>query len=111
MMATRRNVAGVEMDIEIAPLISESTPPRYRLFQDDKPAFSQARYDYFLAQSRIIPVAGVGQDAVQIPPAWMLGCGVAPSPDRQVTEAMISPTPHSEVHPTELQVLPSMDLT
>ena len=57
-----------------------------------------------------MPVDGVGQDAVQIPPVWMLGCKVAPSPDRQVADAMISPTLHSEVQPTELHALLSMDL-
>jgi hypothetical protein len=65
---------------------------------------------YFFEQSNTIPVAGVGQDAVQIPPVWMLACEVAPSPDRQVADAMISPTAHSDVQPTELQALLSMDL-
>jgi hypothetical protein len=57
-----------------------------------------------------MPVEGVGQEAVQISPVWMLDCKVAPSLDRQVTDAMISPTPHSEVQPTELHALLSMDL-
>jgi len=65
---------------------------------------------YFFEQSRVIPVDGVGHDAVQMPPRWMLGCSVAPSFDRHVTEAMISPTPHSEVHPTEPQVSLPIDL-
>jgi hypothetical protein len=66
--------------------------------------------NYFFEQSSTIPLDGVGHDAVQIPPAWMLGCRVAPSLDRHVTEAMISPTPHSEVHPTEPHVVLSIDL-
>lgn len=65
---------------------------------------------YFLEQSRIIPVDGVGHDAVQMPPLWMLGCSVVPWFDRQVTEAMISPAPHSDVHPTEPQVSLPIDL-
>jgi len=65
---------------------------------------------YFFEQSSTMPVVGVGQEAVQIPLAWMLGCKVAPSPERQVADAMISPTPHSDVQPTELQALLSMDL-
>jgi hypothetical protein len=70
----------------------------------------QTNKDYFFEQSSTIPLDGVGHDAVQIPPAWMLGGGVAPSLDRHVTEAMISPTPHSEVHPTEPHVVLSIDL-
>jgi hypothetical protein len=67
--------------------------------------------NYFFEQSNTIPVDGVGHDAVQIPPARILGCRVAPSLDRQVAEAMISPGPHSEVHPTEPHALLSIDLT
>jgi hypothetical protein len=65
---------------------------------------------YFFEQSSTMPVDGVGQDAVQIPPVWMLGCKVVPSRDRQVADAMISPTSHSDVQPTELHALLSMDL-
>ena len=57
-----------------------------------------------------MPVEGVGHDAVQIPPLWMLAGKVVPSLDRQVADAMISPTSHSEVQPTELHALLSMDL-
>jgi hypothetical protein len=64
-----------------------------------------------LEQSSTIPVDGCGQDAVQMPPARMLGGRVAPALDRQVTEAMISPVPHSEVQPIEPQALLSIDLT
>jgi hypothetical protein len=63
-----------------------------------------------LEQSSTIPVEGVGQEAVQTPPVRMLGCKVAPLLDRQVTEATISPVPHSEVHPIEPQASLPTDL-
>ena len=66
---------------------------------------------HFLEQSSTIRVDGVGHDAVQIPLAWMLGGSVVPWFDRHVTEAMISSAPHSEVHPIEPHVVPSIDLT
>jgi hypothetical protein len=66
--------------------------------------------DYFLVRRRIIRVDGAGQDAVQTPPAWMPGCNVVPSFDRHMTDAMISPASHSEVHPIEPQALLSMVL-
>jgi hypothetical protein len=55
-------------------------------------------------------VEGVGQDAVQTPPVLMVGWRMAPSFDRQVTEATISPVAHSEVHPIEPQASRPMDL-
>jgi hypothetical protein len=66
---------------------------------------------YFFEQISVIPLDGVGHDAVQMPPLWMLGCNVVPSFDRQVAAAMISPAPHSEVHPIEPQLLLPTDLT
>ena len=71
----------------------------------------RTRQIHFLEQSSTIRVDGVGHDAVQIPPAWMLGGSVVPWFDRHVTEAMISSAPHSEVHPIEPHVVPSIDLT
>jgi hypothetical protein len=65
---------------------------------------------YFFEQSSTIPVDGVGQEAVQIPPVRMLGEGLAPLFDRHMAEAMISPAPHSEVHPIEPHALLSTDL-
>jgi hypothetical protein len=55
-------------------------------------------------------VEGVGQDAVQTLPVLMVGWRMAPSFDRQVTEATISPIAHSEVHPIEPQASRPMDL-
>jgi hypothetical protein len=63
-----------------------------------------------LEQRSTIPVDGVGQDAVQTPPVRMVGRRVAPSFDRQVTEATNSPVAHSEVHPIEPQASRPMDL-
>jgi hypothetical protein len=81
-----------------------------RLFDGPMSRVRYAPENYFLVQSRIMPVDGVGQDAVQIPPEWMLGCRVAPSFDKHVTEAITSPAEHSEVHPIDPHAVPSIDL-
>jgi hypothetical protein len=64
-----------------------------------------------LLQRSTMPDDGAGQDAVQTPPVWMLGCSVPPSRDRHIAEAMISPEPHSDAHPIEPQALLSTVLT
>jgi hypothetical protein len=87
------------------------TKPQHGVICRDIGRTAGSAYSYFLEQSRVMPLDGVGHDAVQIPPLWILGCNVVPSFDRHVTEAMISPTPHSEVHPTEPQVSLPIDLT
>jgi hypothetical protein len=68
------------------------------------------RLFHFLEQSRIMPVDGVGQEAVQIPPVWIVGGRVPPSPDRHVTDVMISPVAHSDVQPTDPHALLPIDL-
>jgi hypothetical protein len=65
---------------------------------------------HFFEQSSTMPLAGVGQEAVQAVPLWMLACKVGPSLDKQVAAAMISPDPHSELQPAVPQALPSIDL-